>query len=243
MANIFCPHCGKPLPADAAFCASCGNKLPNAVPPQAAAIAPTIPAVSATQAAADSAKVKTGTTGLIIGIILGLFLPIITWIIALILHGNYRKSGNLSDAKGLKIGFLATFLVACLLPLLALATILVPNFLRARAQGHYTACKSNLKNIGTALEMYSTDHAGRYPETLSVLTTGENGGYLKLIPTCPAAGEDTYVYKKDTNPDIFVIYCCGSHHTILDIPTDRPAFDSLQGLIETSQPSETGLLP
>ncbi|MDO5295234.1 MAG: zinc ribbon domain-containing protein [bacterium] len=236
----FCPHCGKPLPADAAFCASCGNKLPNAVPQQGASAAPTIPAVSAPSAATGSAKVKTGTTGLIIGIILGLFLPIITRIIALILHGNYRKSGNLSDAKGLKIGFLATFLVACLLPLLA--AIIVPNFVRARAEGHYTACKSNLKNIGTACEMYCCDHEGRYPESLAELTTGENGSYLKLIPTCPA-GSGAYGYKKATGPDLFVVYCAGHHHEALDIPENRPAYDSVTGLIEDNTASGTGLMP
>jgi hypothetical protein len=31
------------------------------------------------------------------------------------------------------------------------------NYLRARVQGQLTACKSNLKNIGTAMEMYGSD--------------------------------------------------------------------------------------
>jgi len=41
-----------------------------------------------------------------------------------------------------------------------------------------TAMKSNLKNIGTALEMYSSDHKGRYPEKLDYLTPD----YLKTLP-------------------------------------------------------------
>ena len=83
-------------------------------------------------------------------------------------------------------GFTLIELMIVIAIIAILAAILVPNFVRARAQGHLTACKSNLKNIGTALEMYSTDHAGRYPLTNTglqqALTTGNNGGYLKNWP-------------------------------------------------------------
>lgn len=41
-----------------------------------------------------------------------------------------------------------------------------------------TTLHSNLKNIGTALEMYSTDHKGLYPKKLDELTPD----YLKQIP-------------------------------------------------------------
>lgn len=69
-----------------------------------------------------------------------------------------------------------------------LAAILGPNFYRARAGGSLTACKSNLKNIGTAFEMYSTDWSGHYPKDISRLTPN----YLKTFPECPQAGKDTY---------------------------------------------------
>lgn len=51
-------------------------------------------------------------------------------------------------------------LIELMIVIAILAAILVPNFIRARAQGQFTACKSNLKNVGVALEMYSSDHAG-----------------------------------------------------------------------------------
>ncbi|MDO5297657.1 MAG: prepilin-type N-terminal cleavage/methylation domain-containing protein [bacterium] len=129
-------------------------------------------------------------------------------------------------------GFTLIELMIVIAIIAILAAILVPNFVRARAQGHLTACKSNLKNIGTALEMYSTDHAGRYPSLTEGLTTGNNGGYLKIIPTCPAAGSDTYVYTSTMNPDVFTIYCSGSQHTVLDVSTNFPQFNSVQGLVE-----------
>jgi len=57
-----------------------------------------------------------------------------------------------------------------------------------RPARHLAGCVRNLKNLGTALEMYSTDASGRFPKSLARLTPS----YVKAIPTCPAAGTDTY---------------------------------------------------
>lgn len=69
----------------------------------------------------------------------------------------------------------------------ALAAMLVPNFVRARRQRSGTACFSNLRNIATGLEIYSSDW-GVYPPSLDVLTPN----YLKTLPECPPAGKNTY---------------------------------------------------
>jgi hypothetical protein len=112
------------------------------------------------------------------------------------------------------------------------AAILVPNFVRARGQGQETACKSNLKNIGTALEMWSTDHSGKYPDSLSQLTPD----YLKAIPTCPVSGTDTYSASyskhKGASYDSFTIFCQGHNHEAVGLPPDYPRYDAEQGLIE-----------
>ena len=108
--------------------------------------------------------------------------------------------------------------------------ILVPNFMKARNQGQLTACKSNEKNIATALEMYATDYAGKYPSDLKPLTTGN---YLRLIPTCPAAGKDTYSesYQMQSSPDLFSFYCSGHNHGTL-LPADYPRYTAEMGLID-----------
>lgn len=109
------------------------------------------------------------------------------------------------------------------------AAILVPNFIRARGQGQMTACKSNLKNIGTGLEMWSTDYSGEYPETLDQLTPN----YLRAIPTCPAAGEDTYSAGYSRSKEkYYEFYCGGHHHRALGVPGDYPRYNGLSGLIE-----------
>lgn len=112
--------------------------------------------------------------------------------------------------------------------LLILLMALVPVW--ARSQGQLTACKSNLKNIGTALEMYSTDNEGRYPPTMAHLTPN----YLKTIPSCPMTGRDTYSksYYNEREPDTYAVYCQGYNHEIVDIPPNHPAYDGFTGLNE-----------
>lgn len=103
------------------------------------------------------------------------------------------------------------------------------NFVRARALGQLTACKSNLKNIATGLEMYSTDFEGKYPDSLAKLSPD----YLKVVPDCPAAGSDTYSgsYKVSTSPDTYAFACSGNHHR--QPAENLPAYNSEEGLSET----------
>lgn len=111
-----------------------------------------------------------------------------------------------------------------------LAAILVPNFIRARANGQLTACKSNLKSLATALEVYSAEHGSRYPANLDTLTPD----YVKTIGTCPAVGSDTYTagFTSASDPDIFTIVCAGLNHNVLNIPNDFPQWTSIRGLVE-----------
>jgi hypothetical protein len=116
------------------------------------------------------------------------------------------------------------------------AAVLVPNFIRARAQGQLTACKSNLKNIGTGLEMYSTDYSGKYPDSMDKLTPN----YLRTIPECPAAA--TVTYRAHFGPkakgntegyeDYYYVECAGANHEAVSVPADFPAYNGIQGLLD-----------
>lgn len=113
--------------------------------------------------------------------------------------------------------------------LLVIGAVLVPNFIRAGTRGHLTACKSNLKNIGTALEMYSTDHEGRYPTSPALLTPN----YLKTIPTCPSVGWVTYQFQMASSPDVYTVVCAGRNHKNGGIDAyNYPQYTSVNGLLE-----------
>jgi hypothetical protein len=101
------------------------------------------------------------------------------------------------------------------LQILALV-ILIPVGARAfvayrqhRAVSELMQCRGNLRSIGTACEMYSTDFKGRYPVRMSQLVPR----YLKCVPTCPEAGADTYSagFRSASNPDAYTFYCSGQH--------------------------------
>ena len=127
-------------------------------------------------------------------------------------------------------GFTLIELMIVIAIIAILAAILVPNFIRARAQGQATACKSNLKNIGTALEMYSTDNSGRFPVALGSLTPN----YLKTIPSCPSIGSNTYTggFTSSSNPDSYTVYCNGTNHAGVNYSGNYPQYTSTQGLLE-----------
>lgn len=100
---------------------------------------------------------------------------------------------------------------------------------------HTEACRQNLKNIATALEMYASDYNGNYPYSLSQLVPQ----YFKSIPHCPAAGSDTYtagyatgrdaVQDEHLSQDYYYLACNGHHHP--EYQANLPAFDCALGLL------------
>ncbi len=99
---------------------------------------------------------------------------------------------------------------------------------QAQSQGQVTACKANLRNLATALKMWSDEHEGAYPDSLSVLAPN----YVKYVPQCPANRRDTYsqTYHK-TGPGAFRINCQAGHNK-LGLPPGYPGWTSEQGMIE-----------
>ena len=81
-----------------------------------------------------------------------------------------------------------------------LAAILIPNFLRARAQSQVAASKGNLKNVATALESYFVDGVA-YPQTYTNLIPN----YTRALPNDPCSGSafgtsPGYTYTAVGNP-------------------------------------------
>jgi prepilin-type N-terminal cleavage/methylation domain-containing protein len=134
-------------------------------------------------------------------------------------------------------GFTLIELMIVIAIIAILAAILVPNFIRARAQGQLTACKSNLKNIGTALEMYSTDWSGKYPNAGTAVLTPN---YLKSVPECPATSSNTYTatfgpgaaLNVSSYDDYYYVECTGQNHDAVSVTGNYPAYNGIQGLIE-----------
>lgn len=129
-----------------------------------------------------------------------------------------RWNRDCQDAQRLHLGAGLVFTVALLA---------VVGPVRTGCGGMGTACRSNLKNVGTALAMYADDFGGRYPARLSQLVPN----YLRTIPTCPSAGEDTYSAAFASTPAAYTVVCAGRNHRAVDLPANYPQYTSESGLV------------
>ena len=82
-----------------------------------------------------------------------------------------------------------------------LASIAVPNFVKARTTAQQKACISNLHQIDGAIQQWATDLNKAAGQTV---TYGDISGYLKNSVACPSGGttfEDSYtVSTVDSQP-------------------------------------------
>ncbi|MFH1453023.1 MAG: DUF2059 domain-containing protein [Armatimonadota bacterium] len=93
------------------------------------------------------------------------------------------------------------------------------------SEAELTACKCNIKNTATALEMYACDHEGKYAPDLKSLIPE----YLKELPVCPVSGNG-YVFELSENGENYILYCPGEQHKDLNIT--GPAWSSKTGLVD-----------
>lgn len=145
--------------------------------------------------------------------------------------------------------------------LLVLGVVLLPNFTRTHCCGPLTSCKSNLKNIASACELYAVDHGG-YPDSLARL----HPRYLETVPHCPSFddgrsllwpwqgqscqagrrwllgrtlavdgcwnwGRSNYILR--STPETFTITCAGLNHRESGISAPNyPQYFSTTGMVE-----------
>lgn len=142
--------------------------------------------------------------------LLGLVLPT-GWL--LIVSGlwwaslTFRKSSRLND-KTPEVRALVRRAAGGALFVVALAVAAgFPRYENV-GPGPANTCRSNLKNVSTALEMYQTDFEGGYPPTLSKLTPN----YLKTLPACPTQGGSTSPYAVELMESGFRVICRSPRH-------------------------------
>lgn len=121
--------------------------------------------------------------------------------------------------------------------LAVLAVILVPNFIRARAQSQLVACESNERDLDQAFEMYATDNSGNYPPangTAPPLTSLHNwSAYVSTNPVCPT-NRSGYIYSVNSTFDAFSLTqgpSSAAPHSIVGVPANYPQYWSDRGLL------------
>lgn len=86
-----------------------------------------------------------------------------------------------------RLGFTLVEVMIVVAVIALLATIAIPNFLKARNTARVKACMANLRAMDTAKVQWAFDAKKL---TSAIPTSGELGPYLqdKRIPDCPANG-------------------------------------------------------
>lgn len=107
---------------------------------------------------------------------------------------------------------------------------LTPVMIKAYHQKRLTQCKTNLRDLGKAMEKYSNDWDGHYPTELEKLVPK----YIAEVPTCPNSGSRYQLLVglgapgNEANFDeYFDLYCEGRHHEEAGLGKDQPSFDPL----------------
>jgi len=131
--------------------------------------------------------------------------------------------------RGTPRGFTLIEVMIVLAVIAVLAAVIIPNYVRSRGLGQASACKSNLRNLASAIESYMLDNAGRVPQVLADLPPL----HINVIPTCPGGAANTCSggYESSQNPAAYTIACQGSNHAGAGIPPNLPQFASSQGLV------------
>jgi prepilin-type N-terminal cleavage/methylation domain-containing protein/prepilin-type processing-associated H-X9-DG protein len=106
-----------------------------------------------------------------------------------------------------RAGFTLIELLVVIAVIAILAAILYPVFAIVREKARQTSCVSNLRQIGTAVQMYLQDYDGTYPDNPyprqqpnPIVTLDYTPYYLKLMPyvknqmlfVCPSRGNGKY---------------------------------------------------
>lgn len=127
------------------------------------------------------------------------------------------RVSNANRRKSEQRGFTLVEMMIVVAIIAMLVLILVPNFVRARAQAQTASCMMNLKEIATALELYQADN-DRYPTASNQPLDGSDPNllpYVKQVPVDPVAGPAAYYEYTTRNPSAgdasYTIVCPGSH--------------------------------
>lgn len=127
-----------------------------------------------------------------------------------------------------KKGFTMLELLTVIFILAALASIMIPTIKRAMWKAQLTGCMTNIRNMATAIQIYSNDSDGLYPSSLDLLVPK----YVAAIPTCPSAQTDTYTsgYIIQDDNQNFTLKCDGTNHAVLGYGEGIPYYDLFTGL-------------
>jgi len=183
-----------------------------------------------------AASQKFMAAGIIIFLLI-IFFTIIWFILLAKIKDDISQTGKSPSIRTVR--FSDTEMAVTIIIFTLLSSILVPNFLKARASGHLCLCESQIKDLATALEVYATENNGLYPEGFyKLLEISKNKNpYMSKIPDCkksnPSHGGKnltSYKYIRSDDCKNFTMWCI-QNHIDCGMKEGYPQYNPYQGLI------------
>ena len=114
-----------------------------------------------------------------------------------------------------KDGFTLIELLVVMAIILILAGLLTPGLFKAKTQAGKVSCANNMKQIGTAMELYAGKHSDTYPGALAELSTDNDIDDTNVL-NCPAAGTSysafSVVPTSGTASNTIILSCTNAAH-------------------------------
>jgi prepilin-type N-terminal cleavage/methylation domain-containing protein/prepilin-type processing-associated H-X9-DG protein len=106
---------------------------------------------------------------------------------------NIRNPENYPRKSDLRVGFTLIELLVVIAIISLLAAILFPVFASAREKARQTSCLSNVRQFGTAIQMYVQDNDETFP--ISLYLSKESNG----VPCTASVWGETLPYLRNSN--------------------------------------------
>ncbi len=114
-----------------------------------------------------------------------------------------RRCSHVRYRKG-QAGFTLIELLVVIAILAILAAILIPNFMRSRAQSQLATCQLDLRNIAAAAELYFGENQ-IYPAAATWENDLTSQGFIRAVPRSPI-DQASYGYNTDASRGLFVLW-------------------------------------
>ena len=111
-------------------------------------------------------------------------------------------------------GFTLIELLVVMAIILILAGLLTPGLFKAKQQAGKVSCANNMKQIGTALQLYASKYNESYPASLSTLTSDNELDDPNVL-NCPVTATSYTAYtapSAGTASNVEVLHCASTAH-------------------------------
>lgn len=121
---------------------------------------------------------------------------------------GYHVMKDLSRYKYLKVTIISILVLIFIFIAFIITAISIAGLYEARELSIAKSCECNVRNLKTALELYSVENNDQYPDSIIKLCPQ----YINKLPKCQANKYDDYLYSVSKDNSKFSLHCANYSH-------------------------------